>query len=78
MHIDLTPCFTADELPLAERLLAARAKRLDIAPGLLLRHAIRSHVFAEALDPGELTISVTEAAETRAAAAELARAKVDA
>lgn len=74
MHIDLTPCFTADELPLATRLLAARATRLGVDPGLLLRAAIRDLVFDEAGRPAELTVSVVESAETRSAAAQIARA----
>lgn len=73
MKIDLTPCFTPEELPFAERLLATRSKRLDIAPGLALRAAIRDLVFDEAGRPDELTVSVVESAETRADAAQLAR-----
>lgn len=73
MHTDLTPCFTADELPLATRLLATRATRLGVEPGLLLRAAIRDLVFDEAGRPAELTVSVVESAETRADAAQLVR-----
>lgn len=73
MHTDLTPCFTTDELLLATRLFAARAKRLDVAPGLLLRAAIRDLVFDEAARPNELTLGAVEAAEFRADAAQLAR-----
>lgn len=66
MQIDLTPCFTPEELPLATRLIASRSKRLAIESGLLLRAYIRDLVFDEA---GRSTLDLTEeavaAAESR-------------
>ena len=73
MQIDHAPSFTPDELPTASRLLAARAKRLGIDPGLLLRAAIRDLVFDEAGRPDELTADAAERAEHRADAAQVAR-----
>ena len=73
MNINHAPSFTADELTIATRIFAARAKRLDIDPGLLLRAAIRDLVFDEAGRPDELTVESTERAEHHADAAQTAR-----
>lgn len=73
MNINHAPSFTTDELTLATRIFAARAKRLDVAPGMLLRAAIRDLVFDEAGRPNELTVESAERAEHRADAAQMAR-----
>ena len=73
MNINHAPSFTTDELTLATRIFAARAKRLDVAPGLLLRAAIRDLVFDEAGRPDELTADAAERAERMADAAQMAR-----
>ena len=73
MNIDHATSFTAEELPLAARLLAARAKRHGVEPGDLLRAAVRDLVFDEAGRPDELTEASAAAAEVRADAAASAR-----
>ena len=73
MNINHAPSFTADELTIATRIFAARAKRLDIDPGLLLRAAIRDLVFDESGRPDELTTDAAERAERMADAAQMAR-----
>lgn len=74
MTVDLSPCFTADELPLATRLLAARAQRLNAEAGAFFRAAARDIVFDEAgRGTPELTEAVVAAAEVRAAEAVTAR-----
>ena len=73
MQIDTAPAFSEAELPLADRLLAARALRLGVAPGDILRPALRDIAFDEAGRPDELSEAYVAAAEARAAAAAKAR-----
>lgn len=73
MQPDLTPCFDAEELPLATRLIEARALRLGVSAGCLFRAAARDIAFDEAARPSELTLAAVESAEARALAAKEAR-----
>lgn len=67
MQIDITPCFSADELDMASRLITARASRLGVEPGALLTTQLREMVMDEAGVRWALTEEATAAAESRAA-----------
>jgi len=67
MQIDITPCFSADELDMAVRLITARATRLGVEPGVLLTTQLREMVMDEAGVRWEITEEATAAAENRAA-----------
>lgn len=75
MQIDITACFTADQLDHASRLIAARAKRLGITTGELLTTQLHEIVMDEAgvRRYDVIDESLTASAEARADAAALAR-----
>ena len=70
MQLDFTAAFDADEIPLAERAIAARALRLgtttEMLLGSLCRPYLRDIAFDETGRPAELTPLNVEAAERRA------------
>lgn len=76
MNINTAACFAAEELTLADRLLAARAQRLGCDVSELLRGTLRDLAFAEAGRPDDLTESAVMAAEAKAAEALAAQSVV--
>lgn len=75
MQIDITPCFSSDELDMAVRLITARAARLGIEPGALLTTQLREIAMDEAgvRRYDLITEEATAAAEARSAEAVASR-----